>query len=197
GDTHDIRHRDIALIRTTEHCGNIATHTHAIGLGLFQHRHEALDGFVDGGIDVFAVERFTGGREYGNFVDADTTRPFVTTQIRHQYRVINARLSIDPLNYLRCIRHLRNPVRLDEAGGLYGLQASQGQPVNQIDFGLCRHNGSLILQAVARPDFDYAYVVIGGVLLRHETFLLPFRPRQLSADRGRCTGNRCPGLALR
>src|SRR5699024_10524789 len=86
--TNDIVHRHIALVGAAEHGRYIATHAHIVGLRPRQYRREALDGLVNTGVDVFAVERFARRREHGDLFDTNAARPLVAAQIRYQHRII-------------------------------------------------------------------------------------------------------------
>src|SRR5690625_2795293 len=153
---HYVAHRYVALVRAAEHGGNVAAHAHAIRPGMLEYRLEAFDGFVDRGVDVLAVERFTGRGEYRDVLGLDFARALVALDVRHQHRVIHAGAFVDAAVHLRGVGHLRNPGRIDEAGGLDGAQAGTAEPVDQLDLGPRRHDGALVLQAVARADFDDA-----------------------------------------
>ena len=93
GLSDDIGERDLALVWAAEHGGDVAAHLDAVGAGTIEDRHEALDAFVDAGIDVLAVEGFRSGGEDRHFRGADRPRPFVALQIRHQHRINHAGLA--------------------------------------------------------------------------------------------------------
>src|SRR3546814_6591536 len=73
---------------------------------------------------------------------------------------MDARLARDAGEHLGGVGELRLPFRTDEAGCFDALQAGGREPVDQFDFVGGGDEGLLVLQAVARADFDDADVSV-------------------------------------
>src|ERR1700744_620095 len=156
---HDIRHRHLALVRAAQHRGDIAAYGYTVGAGTFHHWNEAFDRLVDGRIDVGAVEGLGRGGEHRDFRGADLAGTFVTLQVGHEHRIDHARRLADTAKDLGGIGELRHPLRADETGRLDRGQSRGGEPVDKLDLHRGGEHGLLVLQAVARTDFNDTYVV--------------------------------------
>jgi hypothetical protein len=80
-DTGDLVCTDLALIRATQHAGDITAHFDSCSLGCFKHRCEALDAFGDRAIDIALGERFGSGSKYGDFSHASLKGGFQALEI--------------------------------------------------------------------------------------------------------------------
>ena len=75
-------------------------------------------------------------------------------QVGRQHRIAHAGLARDAGHHLGVVRHLRHPLGADKAGDLDLFQAGGLQAVHQFDLDGGGHRLLLVLQAVARADFD-------------------------------------------
>ena len=82
-------------------------------------------------------------------------------EVGHERRVARARPSRDAGEHLLGVRHLRHPFRADERRDFDDGQAGGAQPVDELDLVGGRDGDALVLQAVARPDFDDGDVASG------------------------------------
>ncbi len=75
-------------------------------------------------------------------------------KIGREHRVPDARLPPDARHDVGGVRHLRHPFPGDEGRGLDRRKSGGRQRVDQRDLGIGRNQRLLVLQAVARTDFD-------------------------------------------
>jgi hypothetical protein len=115
----------------------------------------AFETFGDATVDVFLGKSLGRGDEHRHFVAAGGQRRFEALRVRRQDRVAHAALAADPRHHRGVVRHLGHPFRRDEACCLDGRQTGIGQPVDQTDLDLGGHRRLLVLQSVARADFDH------------------------------------------
>ena len=75
-------------------------------------------------------------------------------QVGREHRIAHAGLALDRRHHRRVVAHLRHPLRADEARHLDLGQAGVLQAVHELDLLRGRDRLLLVLQTVARPDFD-------------------------------------------
>ena len=114
---------------------------------------------VDALVDVLAAERFGGRGEHRDFVDAGGERALEAREVRDERRVARARPPRDAGEHLGGVGHLRHPLRADERRHFDHRQARRAQAVDERDLVGGRHERALVLQPVARPDFDDRHVI--------------------------------------
>ena len=105
-------------------------------------------------VDVLAAERLGGRREDRDLAHAGRDRALETGEVRHERGVADAGPARDAGEDLGGVRHLRHPFRADERRHLDDRQVRGAQPVDERDLVGRRHRDALVLQAVARSDFD-------------------------------------------
>ena len=132
---------DLALVRAAQHTGDVAPHGQAVFTGGGHHRGEALQAVGDAAIDVFLRERLRGGREYGDLIDTGGHSAFKTLQVGCQRGIAHAGAADYPGEHGLAVRHLRNPLGIDEAAGLYHGVPGAAQVVDQLQF--CRQRNGL------------------------------------------------------
>ena len=157
---HHLR-RDGALVGTAHHAGDVAPHAHTRRLRRGQDRLEAGDRFGDRAVDVLLREGLGRCREHRHLLGACGHRRLEALQVRRQHRVVHAGefvLRRQAGHHLGVVGHLRHPLRRDEGRRFDVLQARRGQPADQRQLGGGGDELLLVLQAVARADFDDAHV---------------------------------------
>ena len=154
----DLLRRDLAFIRATEHAGHIAAHADAMLLGGFHHRHKALQALANRTVDVFLREGLAGGGEHRHFLHSSGQGILKTFEVRRQCRIANTRALLDLRKNLSRTGHLWHPLGRHEAAHLDIAEASGTQVVDQTHLVGDADRLFLVLQAVARADFDQAYL---------------------------------------
>ena len=101
-------------------------------------------------------------------------RAFEPGQVGHERRVARRRPPADAGEHVGRIRHLRHPLRADERRHLDHRQAGRGQQIDERDLVRRGDRGGLVLQAVARADFDDGDRADGASWLRARS--APARP---------------------
>ena len=156
--TFDDRLRlDLAVKGAAEHAGDIAAHLDAVGLGARHHRLEALDGFGDGAIDIGARKAFRRRGEHRDHLGAGGARGLVALFVGHQHMEFAAGMMVDAAQHLVRIHHLRDRLRRHEGADLDGMQPRADQRLDEGDAVGDADRRLLVLQAVARADFDDAH----------------------------------------
>lgn len=148
----------IAFIRAAEHAGHVTAHTHAVLFGGVHDGHEAFQALADGAIDIALGKRFRGRREHRHLFDPRRQGVFKSAQVGRQGPVDHARLALDLGKDFGRAGHLRHPFGRDETADFYIADAGGGQGVHQLHLGLDADGLGFVLQAVARADFNQAYM---------------------------------------
>ncbi|MCY1549821.1 hypothetical protein D9M68_860200 [compost metagenome] len=125
-------------------------------LGCVHHRDETLEALGNRAVEVLLREGLGGGGEYRDLFHARLPRAFEALQVGGQRGVGDAGQLLDLREDFGAASHLRHPFGRDEAADFHIVQAGGGQVVDQAH--LVRHADwlFLVLQAVARADFDQA-----------------------------------------
>ena len=155
GDVGDLPRSDRAFERTAERGREIAAHAQAGGERALADRPVGRQRLVDALVDVLPAERFGRRGEDRDLGDAGGDRAV-------EARRGSARAPcsgcpgarVMPAKTSRGVRHLRHPFRADERRHLDHRQVRGGQAVDELDLVGRRHQRLLVLQAVARADFD-------------------------------------------
>lgn len=88
----------------------------------------------------------------------DPYRTLEPLQVGRQHRIGDTLQTPDAAQHLRIVRHLRHPLRTDEAGRLNRAEAARGQSIDQLDFDGGRQQFGLVLETVTGPDLDDAHI---------------------------------------
>ena len=119
-------------------------------------RSDAIQGLVDASVDVMPVEGFRGSGKNRYFGDTDGPSAFVALCVRYQHRVIHSGFFFDTGEHLGGVGQLRYPLRADETGCLDGAKTASAEAIDQRDLVARRDQRLLVLQPIARADFDQA-----------------------------------------
>ncbi|MNK91997.1 hypothetical protein D3C87_1121150 [compost metagenome] len=159
----DHRHlfrRDRAFVRATEHAGHVTAHGNAVLLRRFHDRCEARQAFADRAVDVALREGFGGRGEHRDFLDPGSYGVFEAAQVRRQCTVGHAGFALDLREHLGRTGHLRYPFGRNETADFYIAKAGGAERIDQLHLVGDADRLGFVLQAIARADFDQAY--LGG-----------------------------------
>ncbi|MNZ95338.1 hypothetical protein D3C78_1144840 [compost metagenome] len=156
GDGGHLLGGHLAVIGAAQYAGDIAPHADALGLGRFHHRHEARQALGDGAVDVLLRKGLGGGGEYRHFLHPGFQGGFEAFHVRRQGGVGDPGLALDLREDLGGTGHLRHPLGRHEAADFDIAEAGGGQVVHQAHLVGDADGLLLVLQAVARADFDQA-----------------------------------------
>ena len=155
----DLLRGDVAVVGTAQHAGDVATHAHLGGLGRLQQRHETLQAVGDGAVDVLLREGFAGCGEHRHFLHLRLQRGLEALEVGGERRVGDAWPALDAAEHLGGAGHLWHPFGRDEAADFDVAQAGGAQLIDQAHLVGDADRLLLVLQAVARADFDQAHGV--------------------------------------
>src|SRR5712664_452540 len=158
-DVHHGLRLHLAVIGATEHAGDIAAYLDAVRLGSDDDWLEALNGFGDRAIDIGARKTFRGRGKYRDHPGAGRARGVVALFVRHQHVEFAAGMMVDPTQDLIRVHHLRDRLRRYERSDFDGVQPGADQRLDKADAGRDADRRLLVLQAVARANFDDAYQI--------------------------------------
>ncbi len=153
----DVDHRlrlDLALIGAAKDGRNVAAHPHAVGLGARQHRLEPVDQFRNRAIDIGARKTFRRRGKYRDQFGAGGLRGLITLLVRHQHRQFAIRMMADAAQHLGRPHHLRDRLGRHERSDLDRCQPRADQRLDESDPVGDADRRLLVLQPVARADFD-------------------------------------------
>src|SRR3977135_1476878 len=168
----------LAVIGATEHAGDIAADLDAVSLGSDDDRLEAVDGFGDRAIDIGPRKASRGRAKYRSPPGAGRARGVVALFVRHQHVEFAVWMVTDATQDLIRIHHLRDRLRRYERSDFDGVQPGADQRLDKGDAGHDADRRLLVLQAVARADFDDADQIAHDDLARLLT-KLPARFRRV------------------
>src|SRR5437870_4834549 len=118
GKLEDVRRVDGALERATERGADRDGGPHAVPVRALDDPPGRLQGLLERGVRVPAVERLRRGEGEVHLVETGGEQSLVPALVDDETRVDDARLALDPLDHLLGVRHLRHAHRVDEADRL-------------------------------------------------------------------------------
>ena len=168
GDPGDAGRVDRALERTAESGGEIGADAHPQRLRPGGDGPVRLQRVVYALVDVAPAEGLRGRGEDGHFRYARSLRPLETGEVGNERRVSRTGRTFDARKNIGGVGHLRHPLRADERRHFHHRQPGKRKPVHERDLVGRRDRGLLVLQAVARADFDDGDAAgsHGGVMVR-------------------------------
>lgn len=158
----DLLRRHLAFVGAAEHAGHVTAHTDTLLAGGVHHRHEALEALGDRAVDVLLREGLAGGGEHRDFLHPGEHGRLEALHVGRQRGVGDAALLPDLGEHLGGAGHLRHPLGRDEAADLDVFETGGAQVVDQTHLVGDADRLFLVLQAVARADFDQADVLGQG-----------------------------------
>src|SRR3990167_1444432 len=158
GHAGHLRRGYIAFIGAAKHAGHIAAHANTLLFGGVHQWHKALEALADRAVDVFLRERFACCGKYRDFLDSGRQRVFETFQVGGQRRVSNTWQLLDLRKNLSAAGHLLHPLWRDKTAHLDIAESCGRQVVYQAHLVGHADRLFLVLQTVARADFDQAHL---------------------------------------
>ncbi len=151
---------NLSFVRAAEHAGDIATDADSCCSRRVEDRVKAFEALRDGAVDVLLGEALGGCGEDRDLARSCGHSGLIAPQIGDQYRIADPGLTVDATQYLGVIGHLRNRLGRDEGGRFDGLQSCAREAMDQLDLGGRGDDLFFVLQTVARPHLDDAYLAL-------------------------------------
>jgi hypothetical protein len=144
--------RHATLERAAERDADRDRERNAIGLCSRADPLDRRERFLHGSICVPAVELLGGSEREVRLVEAGGAEPVVALLVQNEAGVDDSFSTIDSLHDLLGARHLRHPVRVDEAHGLDTRQARGSEPVDELGANGRLEHHALVLEPVTGAD---------------------------------------------
>ena len=107
---------------------------------------------VERHVSVPLVERLCRRERAVDAIEHGFSKPLVAAEVEDEAGVRGAFAPLDPVDHCLGVRHLRDPVRADEASRLDAREARRREAVDQLGADRRRQRVRLVLEPVARPD---------------------------------------------
>ncbi|MCY1421143.1 hypothetical protein D9M71_367890 [compost metagenome] len=157
-DQSDLLRGNVTFIGAAQHAGHVPAHGHSLLSGGLHDRRETLQAFADRAIDIALGKRFGRRGEHGHFLDPGGEGIFKTAQVGSKCAIDHTRFALDLRENLGGAGHLRHPLGRHETADFYIAEPGCGQCIDQLHLVGNTDGLGFVLQAVARADFDNAYV---------------------------------------
>ena len=152
-----------------EACGKAYSEDNAIAFGEASGLLQELQGLGHAAIQIFPVKRFARGNHEFQVANARGHGPFVTFYVGHQSGKRHARKFAESGRHTLGVRHLRHPLRMNEAGRLNMGDARVNQFLDKREFVPRGHRLRFVLQSVASRHIDNSYFFTHGCTSSAET----------------------------